>query len=43
MRGLASFAGAIGIYLDTLALGDPLEEARTLAFTMLVVGQLLLA
>jgi P-type Ca2+ transporter type 2C len=43
VRGLALFAGAIGIYLGTLALGDPLEEARTLAFTTLVVGQLLLA
>jgi P-type Ca2+ transporter type 2C len=43
LRGLVVFGGAIAIYLGTLALGEPLEEARTLAFTTLVLGQLLLA
>jgi P-type Ca2+ transporter type 2C len=43
VRGLALFGGAIAIYLGTLALGEALEEARTLAFTTLVLGQLLLA
>jgi P-type Ca2+ transporter type 2C len=43
VRGLILFGGAIVIYLGTLALGEPLEEARTLAFTTLVLGQLLLA
>jgi Ca2+-transporting ATPase len=43
VRGLVLFAGAIVVYLGTLGLGEPLEEARTLAFTTLVLGQLLLA
>jgi Ca2+-transporting ATPase len=42
-RGLVLFVGALAVYLGVLAVGDPLEEARTLAFTTLVLGQLLLA
>jgi Ca2+-transporting ATPase len=41
--GWVMFVGALAVYLGVLAQGDPLEEARTLAFTPLVLGQLLLA
>jgi Ca2+-transporting ATPase len=43
VRGLAVFIGALAVYLVILAQGEPLEEARTLTFTTLVLGQLWLA